>query len=126
MITPEAFVHYKTGNASADAARWQIIQSAYESVNNSADVTLVRADLRQLQEKVTIQFQREEDLFAHRSYRHWHTEDHRRIESALSTMITKMHESMPAMYKYNIRDWVRLLTEHIESHDFQAERDTSR
>lgn len=124
-MTPEAFVHYKTGNASADAARWQIIRSAYESINNSADVTLVRADLRQLQEKVTIQFQREEDLIAHRSYRHWHIEDHRRIEVALSTMIEKMHESMPQMYKYNIRDWVLMLAEHIESHDFQAERDSS-
>lgn len=125
-MTPEAFVHYKTGNASADAARWQIIRSAYESINNSADVTIARTGLRQLQEQVTVQFRREEDLIAHRSYRHWHVEDHRRIERALSTMIERMHEYMPPMYKYNIQDWVRMLADHIDSHDFQAERDTSR
>lgn len=125
-MTPEAFVHYKTGNASADAARWQIIQSAYESIDNSADVTIALIGLRQLLEQVTIQFQREEALIAHCSYLHWHVEDHRRIERALSTMIERMHEYMPQMYKYHIQDWVRILADHIDSYDFQAERNTSR
>ena len=121
-MTPDAFLHYRTGNASADEARWQIIEKAYETVENVADVELVRVELKQLLAQVQAQFRDEESKFVGQSYAPWHIEDHKRLESALTSMSKKMHESLPQNYKYNIRDWVRLLADHIETYDFQAEK----